>query len=315
MGDVILTTSIIRCLKKQLNCEIDFLTKEAFSPLISKNPHINSVFHFRKPLKENIDVLKVNSYDLIIDLQKNRKSKFISNALGVKTIRFDKLNIKKWILVQTKINLLPEKHLIDRYFDSVKELGVKNDLLGNELFIDSDSQSSVATLNLPKTYISLAIGAQHKGKCMSETQLLSIIHNAPLPVILLGGGEQEVHIADYLMVNSNRNSLVNLVGKTSILELASIIKDSAILISGDTGSMHMASAFKVPQLSVWGCTTPDLGMWPYLASEHSVIIQPEDHTSRPCSKLGNRCKYAPEWCIHSITPERINDTIKLILAK
>ncbi len=315
MGDVILTSSVVRCLKEQMNWEIHFLIKESFSSLVSENPHIKKVHFLNKPLEKTISVLTQERFDLIIDLQKNRKSRLISKNLGIHTIRFDKLNVKKWILVQSGINLLPKKHIVDRYFDALAELNVRNDLKGNELFVNDQATISVATLELPKTYITLAVGAQHQGKSMSLDQLQQVAECTALPIVLLGGSS-ESNLADQIVKGSRRTkTLINLVNKTSILELIEVIKHSRLLISGDTGAMHIASAFKIPQIAVWGCTTPDLGMWPYLAHEDSINLEPQGHSHRPCSKLGNRCKYAPQWCIHSIPPSEICSAVTSILTK
>ncbi|MFK7756396.1 MAG: glycosyltransferase family 9 protein [Flavobacteriales bacterium] len=314
MGDIILTSSVVRCLKEQLNCEIDFLVKEVFSSLVSENPHVNQTHIFKKPVQNHIATLKSQNYDIILDLQKNRKSKILANALNAEYITFHKLNIKKWILVQSRINLLPKKHIVDRYFDTVEKLGVYNDNKGNEIFIDADTKSSVEMFDLPSNYMTIAVGAQHRGKTMSTVQLKHVISRSSVPVVLLGGSA-ETALAMELELSLSRTNLINLSGQTSILQLAEIIRRSKLLLSGDTGAMHMASAFKVPQVSVWGCTTPNLGMWPYLCHEKSILIEPYDHSHRPCSKLGNRCKYAPNWCIESVDPELISDGVSAILSE
>jgi len=313
MGDVILTSPVIRSIHSQLNSEIHFLIKDSFKDLVSHSPFVRSVHTLSENLKSTISELEKENFDLILDLQKNRKSKKIAKELNKETISFDKLNVKKWFLVQSGINLLPEVHLIDRYFNSLKKLGITNDGLGNELFIPDLISASIAKLNLPKKYIALGIGAQHTGKCLSEEQLSHIIKNTNIPIVLLGG-KRELEISKRLFEYSNDN-VWNLTANSSLLETAEIIKHSVITISGDTGVMHMASAFKVPQISIWGCTSPALGMFPYKGHNHSIMIEPLMHLKRPCTKLGNRCKYAPNWCIQSINPKRITDGIKLILKK
>ena len=313
MGDVILTSPVVRTVHNQLNCEIHFLIKDSFRDLVKHSPFVHSVHSLSESLGSTISELQKENFDLILDLQKNRKSKKITKELNTETLTFSKLNVKKWILVQSGINLLPKSHLIDRYFDSLKDLGIKNDGLGNELFIPSSASVSIDKLALPKKYIALGIGAQHTGKCLNEEQLLYIAENTSLPIVLLGG-KRELELSKRLSESSNV-TIWNLTAKSSLLETAEVIRRSTITISGDTGVMHMASAFKVPQISIWGCTSPELGMFPYQGHAHSVIIEPLEHLKRPCAKLGNRCKYAPNWCIQSISPSRITEEIELILKK
>ncbi|HCY45510.1 MAG TPA: glycosyl transferase, partial [Flavobacteriales bacterium] len=149
MGDVILTSSVVRTVHNQLNCEIHYLIKDSFRDLVKHSPFVHSVHTLSESLESTISKLEKENFDLILDLQKNRKSKKITKELKTEALTFSKLNVKKWILVQSGINLLPKSHLIDRYFDSLKGLGIKNDDLGNELFIPSSISVSTDKLALP----------------------------------------------------------------------------------------------------------------------------------------------------------------------
>ncbi len=313
MGDIILTSPVVRNVKNQLDSEIHFLVKKTFLDLVDHSPHISKTHSLNPDIKHSISALQNESFDLVIDLQKNRKSKAIVKSLGCESLSFDKLNVKKWLLVQSGIDLLPDIHIVDRYFKSLEPIQIVNDNLGNELFISPNTTNSVQELNLPAEFIAIGMGAQHKGKCLNQEQLSFIIEEATLPIVLLGG-KRELELSRSIEKNSSKK-IWNLTGKSSLLETAEIIRNSKITLSGDTGIMHMASAYKVPQISVWGCTSPKLGMFPYEAHEDSIILEPIDHEKRPCAKLGNRCKYAPNWCIQSIDPNRIVMALDLILKK
>jgi ADP-heptose:LPS heptosyltransferase len=81
---------------------------------------------------------------------------------------------------------------------------------------------------------------------------------------------------------------VNCAGGYSILQSASILKQSEKLITGDTGLMHIASFFEIHIVSIWGNTTPKFGMYPYrnTTNPNDVIIEKSDLNCRPCSKIG-----------------------------
>ena len=152
IGDIVLTSPIIRCVKKQLsNPDIHFLTKENFSSLIINNPHVNKVQRLRNnDLKGLIIDLKKEKYDIVIDLHKNIRTLRIKRALKAKWYSFNKLNFKKWLFVNFKIDLLPNIHIIDRYFEGLKSLHISNDNLGVEYHIPNQIQVDLDSYKLIK---------------------------------------------------------------------------------------------------------------------------------------------------------------------
>ena len=128
IGDVVLTTPIVRAIKEQRpDCEIHFITKQAFKTLLENNPHLSKIHTFQRSFKEILPQLKQEEYDYIIDLHHNLRSVLLSLSLGVKASRFQKLNIRKWLLVNLKWKVMPEVHVVERYFGAVSFLGVQND--------------------------------------------------------------------------------------------------------------------------------------------------------------------------------------------
>ena len=140
IGDIVLTTPVIRCLKNQIDdVEIHVLTKKKFSSLYMTNPYINKVYEYDDTLKKNIEELKLENYDYIVDLQKNKRSIRVTRALRKPHSSFPKLNFKKFLLTTFKINLMPDIHIVDRYFKAVEKLGVKNDYQGLDFFISENN--------------------------------------------------------------------------------------------------------------------------------------------------------------------------------
>ncbi|MCK4639093.1 MAG: glycosyltransferase family 9 protein, partial [Bacteroidales bacterium] len=157
IGDIVLTTPVIRCLKQQLkDSEIHFLTKEQFVPIVKANPYIDKVHFIKNDLKQILSQLKSENLDFIVDLHKNFRSVFVKLKLRKPSKTFNKLNIKKWLLVNFKINLLPEIHIVDRYFKAVKILGVKNDGKGLDYFIPENEKVNIS--ELPSTHQNGFIG-------------------------------------------------------------------------------------------------------------------------------------------------------------
>ena len=290
IGDIVLTFPVIRCLKEQVpHSEIHFLTKKSFESLTLASTFIDKKHFLTSDLNETIAALKKEKFDVIIDLHNNLRTHLLSFKLGVKTHRFPKLNFQKWLLTQFKINRLPEKHVVDRYFEAVAALGVKNDGKNNQFHIPStETVDCTATYNLaPKSYLAVAIGAQFATKRIPESKLLEILSQVSLPIVLLGGKEDFAQ-AESICQNLSNSSIHNACGKHSLLTSASLVSQSKVLLTNDTGLMHIASCFAVPIITVWGNTVPALGMYAYKPEKEVKISQFEvpNLSCRPCSKIG-----------------------------
>ena len=138
IGDIILTSPVIRVIKEQTDASVYFLTKESYVPVLRNNPFIQKIFSIND-LSEVIN----NKFDLIVDLQKNLKSIFISLLIkdtikNTLYISYNKENIKKWILINFKKNFLKYDHVVDRYFSELKKINIKNDNNGVDFFILQD---------------------------------------------------------------------------------------------------------------------------------------------------------------------------------
>lgn len=121
IGDIVLTTPVVRNLKQQLSgAEVHYCTKSQFRILLENNPYVDKAFYLDKSLNNLIDELKKENYDYVIDLHNNLRSSIIKWRLGKKSFTFDKLNLKKWLLVNLKVNKLPSLHIVDRYMATVK---------------------------------------------------------------------------------------------------------------------------------------------------------------------------------------------------
>jgi len=287
IGDIVLTTPVIRCLKQQLPAsQIHFATKASFQNILINNPYIDKLHVLDHSTSSLIKELKEEKFDLIIDLHRNIRTRRIKWALQTKSYTFDKVNIRKWLLVNWKWNLMPRKHIVDRYLDTVKSLGIKNDQKGLDYFIQEKDEISISDLPLPfqKGYVAIVIGAQQTTKRLPEAKLIELCGKISLPIILLGGKEDSKTAETLICAFPDKESIYNTCGKFNINQSASLIRQSLYIYSHDTGLMHIAAAFHKKIISIWGNTVPEFGMYPY-QTEH-VIWQVEKLYCRPCSKIG-----------------------------
>ena len=204
IGDIVLTTPVVRCLKQQLGAEVHFLTKRNFEKIVLSNPHIDRVFSIEKKTSEVIKLLKTEGYDAVIDLHVNLRSLQVKMALGVRSYSFDKLNFEKLLMTNFKINRLPHAHIVDRYLKTVEPLSVKNDGKGLDFFIPKEDEIDVISdsrFQIPEgvspsnfklqtsNYVAFVIGAAHATKRLPTEKIIEICNQIQLPIYLLGGKE------------------------------------------------------------------------------------------------------------------------------
>ena len=316
IGDIVLTTPVIRCLRKKYPAaEIYFLTKEFFSGIVAPNPYINRVLTLADDLPATIKMLKNENFDCIIDLHNNLRTLRIKRALRkVPHYSFRKLNARKWVYSTFKINLMPGKHIVDRYMETVKDLGVVNDGLGLDYFIPE--KDKVRDADIPfshlQGYISIAIGAAHFTKKLPVDKLIKLCAYIKYPIILLGGNEDFYNGLEIARIDPVK--IYNACGKFSLNESADIIRRSRLVISHDTGLMHIAAAYKKNILSVWGNTVPSFGMYPYQTSYE--VFQVNKLRCRPCSKIGfEKCPLGHFKCMREIPINRMIESANQFLKK
>jgi ADP-heptose:LPS heptosyltransferase len=308
IGDIVLTTPVVRCLKDQVDhSEVHYLTKPGYAEILKANPHIDKIHILSDNQRETISALREEGFDYVIDLQNNLRSMKIKSTLKRMYFTVHKLNLKKWILVNFGIDRLPEKHLVDRYLDTLQVFDVKNDGKGLDYFIPAEAVVQPSSLPEPfsKGYTVVAIGGAHMTKKLPDDQLMGLCRQLQQPVILVGGPE-DLDTAASLVRALPEKKILNGCGQWSINQSASVIRQAACIITHDTGMMHIAAAFHKKIITIWGNTVPEFGMYAYQPAEGSLNFQVEGLRCRPCSKLGKtRCPKKHFKCMRNHTLDEI----------
>jgi ADP-heptose:LPS heptosyltransferase len=325
IGDIVLTTPVVRCLKKQVaDAEVHYLTKENFHSIVEYNPYIDKIHLLSHSWDLMIHELKLEEYDYIIDLHHNLRTLRVKQALGKPAFSFNKLNIQKYIYVNLKWNVMPDVHIVDRYLQTVESFGVKNDGAGLDYFIPEKEE--IKRHDIPAShlagYVGIVIGAAHNTKKYPIHKLKELCARLNHPIILLGGKEDRANGDEIASVDSIK--VYNACGKFSLNESADLVRKAKLIVSNDTGLMHIAAAFKKPVISLWGNTVPSFGMYPYYgaspqpspkekAFEHSEmfdILQVNKLKCRPCSKIGyNKCPKKHFKCMENIEVTEVLEAI------
>lgn len=308
IGDIVLTTPVIRCCKQQLkNAEIHYVTKTVFTPVLENNPYIDKLFTLKDDINEIAHLLKKENYDYIIDLHKNLRSKRLCVLLNKKTFSLKKLNVRKWLTVNLKNkSFLPDIHIVQRYLNAAKPLGICDDGKGLDYFLNEAETVNTLTIsqNLKNGFTALVVGGSYYTKKIPINKLIEIANQSKVPIVLMGGKE-DFEVAEQV-VKETKNTF-NTCGVFSLNQSASVIRQAELVISSDTGLMHIAAAFGKKIYSVWGNTIPEFGMSPYKPHPESKIIEVNDLSCRPCSKLGyGKCPKEHFNCMNQIDVKAIN---------
>lgn len=314
IGDIVLTTPVIRCLKKQVeDAEVHFLTKPAYASLLQANPYLDKIVLLQSSLRNTIRELKEEGYDYVIDLHNSIRSWRIRTALPWFSFPFRKLNWEKWLMVNFKINKLPAIHIVDRYLDTVKIFDVVNDGKGLDFFLLPEDEVPAAALPgfLKEGYVAVAMGARHVTKQIPPAKVAELCLKLKRPVLLLGDRNDAENAEEVVRIAGT--NVYNGCGKFSIRQSAWLVEKSLAVITPDTGLMHIASALKKNIVSVWGNTIPAFGMYPYLPGEKSRIFEVKGLPCRPCSKLGYpACPRKHFRCMLDIDFDEIADYVNKI---
>ncbi|RAK67063.1 glycosyltransferase family 9 protein [Hymenobacter edaphi] len=333
IGDIVLTTPVVRALKQQVpGAVVHYCTKPGYRGLLEANPYVDRVHTLTGKLGELVKELRAEQFDFVVDLHHNLRTLLIKLQLGVPGASFDKLNWRKWLMVNWKWDVLPRVHIVQRYLQAAAPLGVRDDGRGLDYFIPPGQEINVADALPPefqRGYVAFAIGAQHATKRLPVERIIELCAQLRRPVVLLGGPEDEstghvvelhfehaptaaapagitpealsprAHYFDKNALPATQTLIYNACGRFSLHQSASLVRQAQLVISHDTGLMHIAAAFGKEIFSVWGNTIPEFGMYPY-RTEFRVLEVP-GLSCRPCSKIGyDKCPQGHFRCMRDI---------------
>lgn len=306
LGDILLTTPLIRAIKKKLpHIKIDYLLKREYSDLLKNNPHINQIHFYKKDeIKIISQSLAAQNYDLIIDLQNNFRSREITLKLKSKALRFKKYSLRKFLLVKTKINLMKNLPSIPERYAAT--LGLELDNEGIEIHSDKIPSNVLSEL---KNTVGICPGAKHFTKRYPieyQIQLCKLLIQNNYNVILFGGRIDESICRE---ISSKVPQVINLQNDDDILQTVSDMRLCDTIICNDSGLMHVASKINKKLFAIFGSTVKEFGFMPYNCDK-SVIVENKSLSCRPCSHIGrSSCPKSHFKCMKELKPENIFEQI------
>ena len=317
IGDIAWTSPVIRCAKKQLpGVELHYCTKLRYKSMVEANPYLDKIFYLEDSLNDLIKELKEEKYDFIIDLHRNIRTKLIKLRLGIKSKAYDKLRIKRFLYTNFQIDLMPNCHVVDRYFEAAAPLGIQNDGEGLDYFIPEKDEVEYSWLpeTHQKGYVAFVIGATGWTKILPFEKMVELCDKINKPIVLVGG-QEDFETGDQLekFFNADTNDpdideglkklgkktvIFNGCGKFNLSQSASLVKQAQVVFGHDTGLTHIAAAFKKTVFSIWGGTVPN-NFYPY--GTRFYLIENKKLNCRPCSKSGrSKCPKGHFKCMKDL---------------
>lgn len=322
IGDIVLTSPVVRCLVEQKGANVHYLTKSAFSAIPAANPMVQKVFALGNSIQTNekvviseslsalLELLRAEQYDYIIDLHHNLRSLRVKWALRKPSFSFDKLNFKKWVLVNFGKNILPNRHIVHRYMDTVSALGVYYDGKGLDFHLptnlDKSKINAFTNSWCNQSFVAFVLGATHATKRLPIAKVIEICKEISIPIVLIGGADEKT-TGDNI-VHALRTPIYNACGQFSLFESALLVQRAQVVITHDTGMMHIAAAFRKQIVSIWGSTVPAFGMYPFYPDgiDLNTTVEVEGLSCRPCSKIGfAACPKGHFACMNLVETSRV----------
>ncbi|MVM30256.1 glycosyl transferase [Spirosoma sp. HMF4905] len=301
IGDVVLTTPVVRCLKQQVpNAVLHFCTKRAYQSIIDYNPYITQAHYIDGSLYRLIKELRTEQFDYVIDLQNTALTSLIKATLGSRSYSVEKQPFREWLYIRWKVNAMAEQHIVDRYMATVQPLGAENDGRGLDYFIPYKDEVEIDWL--PEThqrgFVAYAIGGQSLTRRLPVLRMIELCIKINYPIVLLGD-KADRKVGDSIMQAVGKRQIYNACGYYNLNQSASLLQQARVVFSHDTGLMHIAAAFRKKVYSIWGSTTPQFGFYPYKTPH--VRLEASGLGCRPCSVTNSgTCPMKHFKCMNSL---------------
>ncbi|GAA4325875.1 glycosyltransferase family 9 protein [Flaviaesturariibacter amylovorans] len=312
IGNLVLTTPVLRCFRKKFpDAELYYVLLKEHRAVLEPNPYLSRLYFYEQG-NAFATSLRDAGFDHVVDLQHDEASRLLTGAIGVEPLRVPARNWQHRLFTSLRWNLLPREHQVDRNFAAVAPFGVANDGEGLDFFIPREAE--VPMRDIPTShqlgYLALVIGASKYTKRLPVAHLKALCARIGHPIILLGGPEEAARGEEIRSVDPIK--IYNACGKFSLHESADLLRRAKLVITHDTGLMHIAAALKKPILSVWGSTVPAQGMSPYYGTrvlERNPAPSVESGVKlwcRPCTRTGrDRCPLGHFKCMNRQDMEQL----------
>jgi lipopolysaccharide heptosyltransferase II len=317
MGDILLSTPTARTLfehykRTEKSVTIDYVVGPGMAPALEGIPYIRRVFVLDKDFKSLRTLaprLAEEQYDLYLNLQPYLRTTVLGWLAHPKqTIRFRKDQKKQPDTGKVR-------HAIDDFSKEITSLGITITNRQMDFFVPETARKSLRKQFSPsKLYLCLNPGASHAVNRWPEEKfaaLLQQLHTQfPQYEYVLVGGEEDTERATNISNIAAQAGIdvTNLAGKLNIKEFGALLEKSILLVTADTGPLHIASALKTPLVTLFGAANPDR-TGPSNNPRDLVVIHP-NLPCIPCQSRQCQRKERDTACMTQMQPDWVMDAIR-----
>lgn len=332
IGDIIMTTPLIKTLRKHYpHTEIIYLVGEWSKKIIEENKNIDRIISFpdniiyKKEINGTFNLIKQlrkENIDLAFILDKSYHWSILAYLSNIKRrIGFNRLgeNGEEGFANNININFDGSKNEIDYYLDLAKIINANTENEKTELFLSEKdqqfAQDFVKKNKLSQKTIGLVPGgAKNPGQELdlkrwpvgNYIELIKLIlKNQPKTNIILFGGPGDIDVSQKINTalteqNIDLKNIFDLIGKTSLAETASLMRECNSIITPDSGPLHIAATSESKVIALFGPTPAHR-----FAPKNALVLQ-KTTLECPCYDIyGNYKKCTTTNCMASITPEEV----------
>jgi heptosyltransferase-2 len=300
--------------RRHPDCRLVFVTKRALAPLVADNPHLSGVIAL-EPDESIVHLarrLAAGRPTHGLDLHGSLRSRALRLLVPCRWSGYDKRKVARSVLIALKIDLYGDAPPVaERYFEAARRLDVEPDGGAVEFFLSAPARERVgrwlAQRGLADTpFAVLAPGAAHATKRWPIGHWLALasrLEAAGLRMVA-AGGPADRGLAHQLAGHTGAPSAA---GELSLQETGALLAAARVVVSGDTGVMHMATGVGTPVVALFGPTVRQFGFFPYRARA-SVVEHPLE--CRPCSAMGSsRCPMGHHRCLDDVAPDQVSAAV------
>lgn len=325
IGDIILSSPLLRVIRARFpKSQIDYVTRKEYAELVRSNQNINYTYEFDagegfnglRALKKRI---RSEGYGLLVDIHGSLRSRYICAFRdSAQVVRVDKREKERVALVRLKKDTYRDDIPVSRrYIEVVEQFGIRDDGKGTELHIPDEvlfgigARMSALKLNRHEKAVGLCPTARHATKRWPQERFVELgIRSARSfdAKVLVFGGSSDAQFCDAVVRDINTAAgaerASNLSGSLSLLETAAVMDYCDVVITNDSGLMHIADARHRSLVAIFGSTVRQFGFFPQ--GRNSVVIENVGLYCRPCSHIGrSSCPEKHFRCMNDISVETV----------
>lgn len=327
LGDVILAGPSLRMIRKKFpSAHLSLLVDSRFVPVVANCPYLNDVIPFDRTkarswpwLARFAKRIRREGFDISVDFQNTKRTHFLAFLAGIPKRYGFRRGIFGWLLNHSDLTFERPDSPIRHQFRILSRLGINR--LEEDLELWPDPESDVEVLGWfqengfspDEKTVGLAIGSSPRWPTkrwpLEYYAELSrrLVKELGAQVVLIGSKEDQP-LAEG--INQDSRFVLNFVGRTSIRNLVSLVKQVRVLVTGDTAPLHVAKALGVRAVALFGPTDPRR----HLPPGNGTTVLMRRLPCQPCYK--GTCYYSETLaCLKRIEVDEVFDAIKKHLSE